>query len=77
MLTDARADPNNASRGARAIEASGAVASPEEVAEAVARGIEDERFLILSHPEVADYVVRRATDHDRWIGGMRRLFSRS
>ncbi|MFE2429919.1 SDR family oxidoreductase [Streptomyces sp. NPDC059373] len=46
---------------------------PEDVAEAVMRGIADERFLILPHPEAADYYVARATDTDRWIGGMNRV----
>ena len=31
------------------------------------------RFLILPHPEVADYVRRKAEDPDRWLAGMRRL----
>jgi NAD(P)-dependent dehydrogenase (short-subunit alcohol dehydrogenase family) len=46
---------------------------PEDVAEAVLQGIADERFLILPHPEAADYYVARATDPDRWIGGMNRV----
>ena len=46
---------------------------PEVVAEAVVRGLETEQFLILPHPEVADYVNRKANDRDRWIRGMRRL----
>ena len=46
---------------------------PEYVADVVVRGIADERFLILPHPEVAEYVRRRATDHERWLRGMRRL----
>ena len=46
---------------------------PEAVAEAVARGIADERFLILPHPEVAEYFRRKADDYDRWLRGMRRL----
>jgi NAD(P)-dependent dehydrogenase (short-subunit alcohol dehydrogenase family) len=46
---------------------------PEKVADDVVKGIEAERFLILPHPEVAEYVRRKATDHDRWIRGMRRL----
>ncbi|HEY7545420.1 MAG TPA: SDR family oxidoreductase [Blastocatellia bacterium] len=46
---------------------------PEEVAEIVVRGIEEERFLILPHPEVAEYFLRKATDYDRWLRGMRRL----
>lgn len=46
---------------------------PEDVAEAVVEGIAEERFLILPHPEVAEYVRRKATDYDRWLRGMRRL----
>lgn len=47
--------------------------SPEEVAEIVAKAIEEEHFLILPHPEVAEYFRRKAADYDRWIRGMRRL----
>ncbi len=47
--------------------------SPEEVAECVVNGLADERFLILPHPEVADYIQRKANDYDRWLRGMRRL----
>jgi NAD(P)-dependent dehydrogenase (short-subunit alcohol dehydrogenase family) len=47
--------------------------SPEEVAEIVVKGIADERFLILPHPEVAEYFRRKADDYDRWLRGMRRL----
>jgi len=46
---------------------------PEVVAEAVVAGVDAERFLILPHPEVAEYFRRKATDYDRWIRGMRRL----
>ena len=46
---------------------------PEAVAEAVVDGIAAERFLILPHPEVADYFRRKAGDYDRWLRGMRRL----
>lgn len=46
---------------------------PEVVAEAVVQGIADERFLILPHPEVAEYFRRKAADYDRWLNGMRRL----
>jgi len=47
--------------------------SPEEVAEIVVRGIEEESFLILPHPEVREYFGRKAADYDRWLRGMRRL----
>ena len=46
---------------------------PEECADAVVAGLAEERFLILPHPEVADYFQRKASDHDRWLAGMRRL----
>jgi NAD(P)-dependent dehydrogenase (short-subunit alcohol dehydrogenase family) len=46
---------------------------PDQVAEIVLQGIRDENFLILPHPEVADYFSRKATDYDRWLKGMRRL----
>jgi NAD(P)-dependent dehydrogenase (short-subunit alcohol dehydrogenase family) len=46
---------------------------PEAVADAVVSGIADERFLILPHPEVAEYFKRKADDYDRWLRGMRRL----
>ncbi|HEV2029426.1 MAG TPA: SDR family oxidoreductase [Candidatus Dormibacteraeota bacterium] len=46
---------------------------PEAVAEIVVQGLHDERFLILPHPEVADYFRRKADDYDRWLKGMRRL----
>src|SRR5207244_668942 len=46
---------------------------PEAVADAVVKGIGDERFLILPHPEVAEYFRRKSDDYDRWLRGMRRL----
>ena len=49
---------------------------PEQVADIVIQGIKDERFLILPHPEVAQYFNRKAQDYDRWLKGMRRLRTR-
>ncbi len=46
---------------------------PEQVAEEVVKGLAEERFLILPHPEVAEYFRRKATDYERWLRGMRRL----
>jgi len=54
-----------------AVLAGGALLAPDDVAEAVVRGLETERFLILPHPEVAEFERRRATDRDRWLAGMR------
>jgi len=45
----------------------------EEVASAVVEGLDAERFLVLPHPEVADFMLRKATDRDGWIGAMQRL----
>ena len=49
------------------------VLSADDVAAAAVAGLRDEHFLILPHPEVADYVARKAADRDRWIVGMARL----
>jgi NAD(P)-dependent dehydrogenase (short-subunit alcohol dehydrogenase family) len=46
---------------------------PEAVAEACVRAIEAEDFLILPHPEVLEYMRRKTSDYNRWIGGMRKL----
>ena len=46
--------------------------SAEDVAGKVMEAIEAERFLILPHPEVAQYEQRKATDRERWLTGMRR-----
>jgi hypothetical protein len=45
----------------------------QAVAEAVVQGLAEERFLILPHPEVADFFRHKADDYDRWLRGMRRL----
>jgi len=49
---------------------------PEQVAEALWEGLQDDRFLVLPHPEVHDYYTARAGDTDRWLAGMRRLQDR-
>ena len=46
---------------------------PEQVAEDVVKGLNEETFLILPHPEVAEFFSRKATEYDRWLRGMRRL----
>jgi NAD(P)-dependent dehydrogenase (short-subunit alcohol dehydrogenase family) len=61
-----------ASAGGRAFLLDSAL-EPAQVAEEVVKGLADERFLILPHPEVAEYFRRKAGDYDRWLRGMRRL----
>ncbi|GGR14083.1 SDR family oxidoreductase [Streptomyces aurantiogriseus] len=46
---------------------------PRDVADALFRGIEEDRFLILPHPEVAGYYQARAGDPDRWLTNMNHL----
>lgn len=50
--------------------------SAEEVAAKVVEAMQAERFLVLPHPEVAEYERRRAANRDRWLAGMRRLRAR-
>ena len=49
---------------------------PEQAADAVIKALREERFLVLPHPEVAEYIRRKTTDYDRWLHGMRRLQER-
>jgi NAD(P)-dependent dehydrogenase (short-subunit alcohol dehydrogenase family) len=62
--------------GASVVLAAAEALEPDEVAQAVVEGLAAERFLILPHPEVAEYWRRKADDPDRWLAGMRRLQSR-
>jgi NAD(P)-dependent dehydrogenase (short-subunit alcohol dehydrogenase family) len=47
---------------------------PIEAAARIMDGIEEARFLILTHSDVQTYAQRRAADHDRWLNGMRRMY---
>src|SRR6202012_41492 len=49
------------------------VLQPPEVARMIIAAMEEERFLILSHPQVQEYLQRKAADRGRWLSGMRRL----
>lgn len=46
---------------------------PEDVAQSVVESFADDRFLVLPHPQVADYYRLRADRTDRWLTGMNRL----
>jgi len=50
--------------------------SAEFAAQCVAEAIEENRFLVLPHPEVAEYERRKAADRERWLAGMRRMLAR-
>ena len=59
--------------GGNVVKAAAAVLEPEQVADDVVEAIRDERFFVLPHPEVADYMQLKASDPERWLGGMRKL----
>lgn len=63
---------DNSSSAIRAASGDGMM-EPERLADFVIEGLGDERFLILPHPEVTEYMRRKTADYDRWIGGMNRL----
>jgi NAD(P)-dependent dehydrogenase (short-subunit alcohol dehydrogenase family) len=51
------------------------VVEPAKVAQDCIEAVRDERFWVLPHAEVAEYTRRKATDVDRWLGGMRKFQS--
>jgi NAD(P)-dependent dehydrogenase (short-subunit alcohol dehydrogenase family) len=62
--------------GASVVRSAGDVLEPEVVADIVADAIAAERFLILPHPQVQQFMQRKADDPDRWLAGMRKLQAR-
>ncbi|HEX7537271.1 MAG TPA: SDR family oxidoreductase [Dermatophilaceae bacterium] len=46
---------------------------PEQVAQTVWQALQEDRFLILPHPQVQDYYQYRATSTDGWLAGMGKL----
>jgi NAD(P)-dependent dehydrogenase (short-subunit alcohol dehydrogenase family) len=44
-----------------------------EVAKWAVDGVEADTFLILPHPQVADYMRRKSADYERWLAGMAKL----
>jgi NAD(P)-dependent dehydrogenase (short-subunit alcohol dehydrogenase family) len=50
--------------------------SPEQVAQDALKGIEQETFVILPHPQVLDYMRKKTENYDRWIGGMAKIQAR-
>jgi NAD(P)-dependent dehydrogenase (short-subunit alcohol dehydrogenase family) len=46
---------------------------PDDVAQDLLTAMEEGRFLVLPHPEVAQMYAGRAADPDRWLAGMRKM----
>jgi NAD(P)-dependent dehydrogenase (short-subunit alcohol dehydrogenase family) len=55
----------------------GEVLEPDEAAARIVAAVAEDRFLIYTHPEMHEFVTRKAADPDRWIRGMSRLWARS
>ena len=45
----------------------------EACADAVVKALEKETFLILPHTEVAEYIVNKAENYDRWLHSLRKI----
>ena len=65
--------PMIAGRAGAAAAANDGVIAADALADCVVEGLDAETLLILPHPQVLEYVRRKAADPDRWIGGMRRF----
>ncbi|MGB1655689.1 MAG: SDR family oxidoreductase [Acidimicrobiales bacterium] len=66
--------PDAATMQARGADVAGADGhlTAEEAVEVVVQALREERFHVLPHPEVEEYVRRKGDDVDRWITGMQR-----
>jgi len=65
-------DVDKLESGGSEVAAGDGVLQPEDVATTVIEALREERFHVLPHPEVKQYVERKGADVDRWIGGMQR-----
>jgi NAD(P)-dependent dehydrogenase (short-subunit alcohol dehydrogenase family) len=73
LLQTIRASADAAVRlSADSVVNAGSVVEPADVARQTVAAVREGVFRVLPHPEVAGMVAQKATDHDRWIAGMRR-----
>jgi NAD(P)-dependent dehydrogenase (short-subunit alcohol dehydrogenase family) len=61
---------------ASALIGGGGVLAAEEAAGRILDGVMRDQFLILTHPEMREFVVGKAQDPERWIRGMARHLTR-
>jgi len=62
---------------ASAVIGGGDVLTPAAAAQRILDAVAEDRFLILTHPEMQDFMVGKAQDPERWIRGMTKLWSRA
>jgi NAD(P)-dependent dehydrogenase (short-subunit alcohol dehydrogenase family) len=72
VRTDMLARGGERASASAALLATGAL-EPDEVAAVAEEALHGDGFLILPHPEVADFYRLRAADPDRWLGGMNKI----
>jgi NAD(P)-dependent dehydrogenase (short-subunit alcohol dehydrogenase family) len=58
------------------VRSAGATLQPDDVAQVVVEALREERFLVLPHPEVAQFEQFRVSQRDKWLAGMRLLQAR-
>jgi NAD(P)-dependent dehydrogenase (short-subunit alcohol dehydrogenase family) len=62
---------------ASAVIGGGDVLSAADAAAGILDAVEQDRFLILTHPEMQEFMIGKAQDPERWIRGMTRLWARA
>jgi NAD(P)-dependent dehydrogenase (short-subunit alcohol dehydrogenase family) len=62
---------------ASAVIGGGDVLAPEEAARRILDQLAENRFLILTHPEMHEFIVGKASEPERWIRGMAKLYVRA
>ncbi|MGW0175567.1 SDR family oxidoreductase [Rhodococcus sp. NPDC003322] len=72
LFPDEDAADGLAATAAKAVTSAGDVLEPAQVAADTLAAIDEERFLILPHPQVLDMYRHKGADYDRWLRGMRR-----
>lgn len=68
MLRDSFSDPSR-----KAATAGSDVLPPDQVAATFLDGVEENRFLILTHEKAQTFWEHKVLDHDRWLRGMQKL----